>query len=129
MNECLARSSSGIGSLLASHDGNWKSSFVDLVIIGVISVWEFVSRPSSCIPESFDVVTFLIDCFWFNELVGFKSDFLILLLSRFIDERLLDNDIRSDSPITVSGDGFSPSYGAVQQRQATRQRTILKCAS
>jgi len=61
--------------------------------------------------------------------VGFKSDFFGLVLSRFIDERLLAKEIRSDSPMIVSGEGFSPSYGTVQQRQATRQRTILKCAS
>ena len=47
----------------------------------------------------------------------------------FIDERLLANEIRSESPMIVSGDGVSPSYGTVQQRQATRHRTILKCAS
>ncbi len=76
---------------------------------GVVSVWEFVSRPSSCIPESFDVVTFFVDCLGFEELVGVKSDFFEWWLSIFRDERLLANDIRSVSPMTVSGDGFSPS--------------------
>ena len=121
-----------MGSPLASQDGNWKSSVVDFVMIGVISVWEFVSRPSSCIPESFDAVTFFpkfVDCLEFEILFGIKSHFFEGLLSIFNDERLLDNEIRSESPMIVSGDGVSPSYGTVQQRQATRQRTILKCAS
>ena len=43
------------------------------------------------------------------------------LASICIDERLLVKDIRSESPTIVSGDGVSPSYGAVQQRQARRQ--------
>jgi len=64
-----------------------------------------------------------------KKFVEFKSDFFEFVLSRFIDEILLAKEIRSDSPMIVSGEGFSPSYGAVQQRQATRQRTILKCAS
>jgi hypothetical protein len=54
---------------------------------------------------------------------------LELLLSIFNDDILLANEVKSVSPRIVSGDGVSLSYGAVQQRQATRQRTILKCAS
>jgi hypothetical protein len=126
---CLASSSSGIGWLLASHDGNWKAFLVDFCIS---SDCVFISRPSSWIPESFDVATFFprfIDCFWFEVLFDIGSIFFGLLLSVFNEEMLLANEIKSVSPIIASGEGVSLSYGAVQQRQATRQRTILKCAS
>ncbi len=70
------------------------------------SICKFVSRLSSWIPESFDIATFIptfIDCFSLD--IGFD----VLLLSIFNDEILLANEIKSVSPIIVSGEGVSPS--------------------
>ena len=41
-------------------------------------------------------------------------------------KKLPDNDIRSECPMIVSDDEFSPLHRAVQQREARRQRTTLK---
>jgi hypothetical protein len=55
-------------------------------------------------------------------------ELLLLSSSIFNDEILLANEIKFISLRSVSGEDISPSYDAVQQRQATRQRTILKYA-